>query len=257
MKELYSARRSALEVGRAAFKARAAAFNSKKAEDQSDADFVEIETERSAYIAKVKVFNADLAKVVKYWGETEQGIAQGKAYARAASVRGEFHIELADGRKLYGAEALTVPMTGDVRIVTEKNSRVQLLLPDETVFTLGPGSDMVLDGFVFDPKTSASKMSAQIAKGAFRWVTGKLVPHTAPSMLSLPIMNLGIRGTDFQISVDEDGTISVCLSEGLVDVTERATGRTVTLRALQRVRLSAAGVLGPVEPLPKDSEKLE
>jgi ferric-dicitrate binding protein FerR (iron transport regulator) len=257
MKALYSARRSGLEVERDAFKARAAAFNSKKAEDQSDADFAEIKTERSAYIAKAKVFNADLAKVVKYWGETERGIAQGKAYARAASVRGEFHIELADGRKLYGAEALTVPMTGDVRLVTEKNSRVQLLLPDATVFTLGPGSDMVLDGFVFDPKTSASKMTAQIAKGAFRWVTGKVVPHTAPSTLSLPIGDLGIRGTDFQVRVEEHKAISVCLSEGVVDVTEKATGRTVTLRALQRVQFNAAGLLGPVEPLPKDSAKLE
>ena len=43
-----------------------------------------------------------------------------------------------------------------------------------TIFTLGKNSDIVLDEFVYDPTTSLGKMTANVAKGTFRWVTGKI-----------------------------------------------------------------------------------
>lgn len=66
------------------------------------------------------------------------------------------------------------PLFLNDHVTTDAAGRLQVLLLDETIFTLGPNSDMVLDDFVYDPKTSAGKITATIAKGAFRFVTGKV-----------------------------------------------------------------------------------
>ncbi|HOW89553.1 MAG TPA: hypothetical protein PL037_04665, partial [Elusimicrobiales bacterium] len=43
-------------------------------------------------------------------------------------------------------------------VITDGKGRLQVMLLDETVFTIGPNSDMVLDEFVYDPATSAGKV---------------------------------------------------------------------------------------------------
>ena len=45
-------------------------------------------------------------------------------------------------------------------VTTKADSRLQVMLLDETVFTVGPESDMVLDEFVYDPSTNAGKITA-------------------------------------------------------------------------------------------------
>lgn len=81
-------------------------------------------------------------------------------------------------------------------VTTDANGRLQVLLLDETVFTLGPNSDMVLDEFVYDPATSAGKVSAKVAKGVFRFVTGKVARKNPADMkVGLPVGTIGIRGT--------------------------------------------------------------
>ena len=112
---------------------------------------------------------------------------------------------------------------------------------------------MFLSSFVFDPKTSASVVTAAIAKGTFRWVTGKVTPRTAPSRLKLPIGDLGIRGTDFQVSAEEGGALVVALREGVVEVTEKVSGRTVVLAPGQQVRFSPTGSMGSAEPFAADT----
>ena len=82
------------------------------------------------------------------------------------------------------------------RVITGNNGSLQVLLLDETVFTLGPNSDMVLDEFVYDPGTSSGKVSAKIVKGVFRFITGKIATKN-PSNMNVKIQagNIGIRGT--------------------------------------------------------------
>jgi hypothetical protein len=100
---------------------------------------------------------------------------------------------ISSGRPLFLNDHVTTAATG----------RLQVLLLDETIFTLGPNSDMVLDEFVYDPKTSAGKMTASIAKGTFRFVTGK-VAQKDPSQVKIKVAvgTIGIRGS---IGVCETG----------------------------------------------------
>ena len=82
------------------------------------------------------------------------------------------------------------------RIVTGKTGSLQIMLLDETIFTLGANSDMVLDEFIYDPSNDKGKVSAKVAKGVFRFITGKIARHDPSKMnVKIPAGNIGIRGT--------------------------------------------------------------
>ncbi|MBI5629884.1 MAG: FecR domain-containing protein [Elusimicrobia bacterium] len=88
------------------------------------------------------------------------------------------------------------PLYQNDHVTTDAQGRLQVMLLDETVFTLGPNSDMVLDEFVYDPVTDAGKVTARITKGAFRFVSGKIARKKPSNVqIKLPVGTIGIRGT--------------------------------------------------------------
>ena len=58
------------------------------------------------------------------------------------------------------------------QVQTGGESRLQLLLLDKSKFTVGANARLTIDRFVYDPKGSSS-FSASVAKGAFRFMSGK------------------------------------------------------------------------------------
>ncbi|MFA6317453.1 MAG: FecR family protein [Elusimicrobiota bacterium] len=93
---------------------------------------------------------------------------------------------LGSGKEVYLHDAVT----------TDADGRMQILLLDETVFTIGPNSSLVLDEFVYDPKVGEGKMTARVTKGVFRFVTGKIARENPEKMkVKLPVGVIGIRGT--------------------------------------------------------------
>jgi len=173
-----------------------------------------------------------------------------------ASLRGEVTFITPDGRQVAGQAA--APVSIGTRIVTGSDGHMQLLLLDETVFTIGPNSDIVVDEFVYDPDTSVHKISARVAKGVFRWVTGKVAKKdTAQMKVNLPLDAIGIRGTDFEVMVAPDNSGSVKLFSGQLDITEKKTQRAFLLNAGQMVTFSAEGIFSPPAPLEPATAKLE
>src|SRR6056297_3413343 len=51
----------------------------------------------------------------------------------------------------------------DDRIRTGEEARMQLLLLDETVFTVGPNSDFVIDRYVYDPDQGLGEVTGTMA----------------------------------------------------------------------------------------------
>lgn len=80
---------------------------------------------------------------------------------------------------------------------TGADSRLQVMLLDESAITLGPDAELTIDEFVYDPaNTSANALSASIAKGVFRLVTGGIARgNPEGTELKLPNAVLTIRGT--------------------------------------------------------------
>ncbi|NIY77630.1 hypothetical protein HED22_18410 [Thalassospira sp. HF15] len=103
-----------------------------------------------------------------------------------AKVTGEVGILVESGMPVY---------LGD-RIITSAGAGMQVLLLDETVFTIGPNSDVAIDEFVYDPATGDGRIVADMAKGVMRFVTGKIPLNNPSSMdVNLPVGSIGIRGT--------------------------------------------------------------
>ena len=123
-----------------------------------------------------------------------------------AAVRGDVDLVPVVEKVKHRAESGEDVFLGD-EISSQDESRMQLMLLDETVFTIGPNTEMTVDEFVYDPATGAGQVTASLAKGVFRFMTGK-VAQAAPEdmVVRLPVGTIGIRGT-----IGVGGTIGAAL----------------------------------------------
>ena len=79
---------------------------------------------------------------------------------------------------------------------TSKSSSLQILLKDQTTFTVGPNCDLVIDKFVYDPAKNDNTLQATVTKGMFRFMSGS-ISKSNPNDVSIntPVASMGIRGT--------------------------------------------------------------
>jgi len=140
------------------------------------------------------------------------------------------------------------------RIVTDDKGRLQILLLDETVFTVGPNTEMVLDKFVYDPETGAGEMTADITQGVLRFITGKIARDKPSNVkVKLPAGTLGIHGTDVWILASADET-TVLLRSGSAFL-ENAAGRSDLERPGSAARLLPGKA--PSRPFPAPAHLLK
>jgi hypothetical protein len=100
----------------------------------------------------------------------------------------------------------------------------ELRLKDDTKLALGPGSRLVLDKFVYDPAQSGGSIFINLAKGAFRFVTG--VAEKPAYVIRVPAASITVRGTIFDVYVQESGQSWLLLHEGAVRIcNDRGTCR--------------------------------
>src|SRR5207245_5058272 len=62
----------------------------------------------------------------------------------------------------------------DERITTGPAGQTQVLFVDQSSMSVGPGSDVVIDEFVYDPRAGTGKLAASLTRGVFRFVGDKL-----------------------------------------------------------------------------------
>lgn len=120
-----------------------------------------------------------------------------------------------DRRPLYGRTKVSANETVD-------GGGLHLRFLDRTDFHLGSKSVVILDEFVYDPATSAGKMVIRMSKGTFRFVSGKMVKSGVA--IRTPTALIGIRGTDFMVVVEDNGTTGVVVTEGEVEITPNIGG---------------------------------
>jgi hypothetical protein len=97
-------------------------------------------------------------------------------------------------------------------VETVSDGALTLVLRDGTHFRLGGASKVTLDAFVYDPDTSIGKMSLNLSKGVFRFVSGSMRKEGVK--LVKPTAIIGIRGTDFTVTVGADNSTTVQVDEG-------------------------------------------
>jgi hypothetical protein len=159
-----------------------------------------------------------------------------------------------DGRRLTGQEAVRVPLEQGARIATGPTGRARILLPDETIFTVGPNSNLILDEFVYDPTTDGGKVTVNALWGAFRLITGKIAAKDPGKMrVGVGGFYIGIRGTDFEMDLEPGGGGSIRLHSGQLEIASYDSSEGVLLlNAGQMVSWGTDYRLGVPVPLDRN-----
>ena len=154
----------------------------------------------------------------------------GRQVGVAAGVTGAVQLIAASpgaraaGRVVQSGEIIRI---GD-QIATGPAARLQIMLLDETVFTIGPNAALTIDEFVFDAAGGSGKLTANVARGAFRFVTGKIAANNPQDMkVTLPVGTMGIRGTVVAGRVSNDRALVVLLGPGAQNDAAERIGRVV------------------------------
>jgi len=107
---------------------------------------------------------------------------------------------------VYSGETVTTPDAGST----------ELTFHDTTKLSVGANSTVVLDNFVYNPDSGTGDASINFTKGIFRFVTGD-IKNKDNVKLTTPTTSLTIRGTDFKVVVNQDGTTIQVIS-GAVEI---------------------------------------
>src|SRR5210317_1030978 len=120
--------------------------------------------------------------------------------------------------------------------VQTSNGRLGITFLDDSQVRLTEHSELIIDEFIYDPDPSKSKMALQFASGTARFITGKLATIDKENILiQTPSATIGIRGTDFTVTVDELGRSLVIL---LPDDDGLPSGEIVVATAMGQVVLN-------------------
>ena len=140
-------------------------------------------------------------------------------------------------------------------INTSPTSKAQILLKDQTVFNIGPNSTIVIDKFVYDPQKS--DLNVSVKKGAFKFFSGKIANSSEEAMkVSLPNATIAVRGTGVAGSVEPNGSATVILLHGAVDITSAANNSTSSLtKSGWAVQINPAGIVSAPVKLPAEVSK--
>ena len=129
--------------------------------------------------------------------------------------------------------------------VQTSNGRLGITFLDDSQVRLTEHSELIIDEFIYDVDPSKSKMALQFASGTARFITGKLATIDKQNIfIKTPSATIGIRGTDFTVTVDELGRSLVILlpdNEGLPSgeiVVATAMGEVVLNKPYQATTVS-------------------
>ena len=113
--------------------------------------------------------------------------------------------ELKAGDKIYLNET----------IYAGASSGTQILLLDQSTFTVGEDSEVVMDTFVFDPETNDGKIVASVKQGSLKVISGLISKKNPDSLtVEVPEGTLGSRGTEFQTIVSKGKTDTLLIGPG-------------------------------------------
>ena len=134
----------------------------------------------------------------------------GSAWAEIGSVtessgtaiikRGKDTIQIAKG---------TLIETNDK--IETKNGKVKIVFKDDTNVTVTESSSLIIDDFVYDPKSGAGKLGLKAAAGTVRYVSGSIAKDPKNVKINTPTAAIAVRGTDFVMAVSETGGSMIML----------------------------------------------
>ena len=114
---------------------------------------------------------------------------------------------------------------GDEGIVIEKeldifsydtvktgNGKDGIKFIDNTRVDITQHSKLIIDEFVYDPNSKTGKLSLKASLGTVRYASGQIAKNSATNVqITTPTATIGVRGTDFTMTIDEVGSSTIIL----------------------------------------------
>jgi hypothetical protein len=92
---------------------------------------------------------------------------------------------------------------GDI-VRTGADAAVGITMIDDTLLSAGPNSVLTLDRLEFEPVTRKGRLDATLGAGTLAVVSGRIAKQSPEAMtLRTPLAILGVRGTEFAVSVHD------------------------------------------------------
>ena len=132
------------------------------------------------------------------------GLALSAAHAEIGqikSAKGQVAVER-KGQVLAGQVGMLLELSDVLK--TGADGAVGLTMRDNSLLSAGPNSILALERFEFDPTTSQGRFDSQLRRGTLAVVSGRIAKQSPEAMtVRTPSAVLGVRGTEFVVSVDE------------------------------------------------------
>ena len=142
------------------------------------------------------------------------------SYAKIGDViqqQGVTDVERKDGPRFEKIEKDFDVESYDV--IKTKNGRTAIEFVDETRVDVTENSKLVIDEFVYDPNTSTGSLALKASFGTVRYASGQIAKNSRQNIkISTPTAVVGVRGTDFSLTVDETGNSTIILLPSCTEV---------------------------------------
>ncbi len=134
------------------------------------------------------------------------------------------------------------PVRQDELIEVSDDGIGEIRLHDDTELALGPGARLKLDEFVYDPDISGGAIVVNLVRGAFRFITG--IAAKPAYVIRTPTASITVRGTIFDVYVEESGVSWLLLIEGAIEVCSEPTRCNELDEPGKLIRITPDGVVG-------------
>ena len=138
------------------------------------------------------------------------------------------------------------PIIRNAELATADRGALEVTFLDNSKLSMGPNSKVTVDQYVYSGSGGTGQQTVRYTKGLFRFVSGSIPKKDVK--IETPSVSIGIRGTIFRSSVNEDGSGSISVEFGPageeyeVYVTSKSSGKVVTLRSGQKIGFDGGGV---------------
>jgi len=92
------------------------------------------------------------------------------------------------------------------------NGKVGILFIDDTRVDVTQHSKLIIDEFVYDPNTKKGKLNLSAKLGTIKYASGQIAKTSRQDIvITTPTATIGVRGTDFSMTIDELGSSTIIL----------------------------------------------
>jgi hypothetical protein len=87
-------------------------------------------------------------------------------------------------------------------VLTGSNGSIGVTFTDNTMFSVGPDTEIVVDKYVFDPNANSASFTASMARGTLQFISGEIAKLSPDAVkVNIPTGSIAVRGTRFLVEV--------------------------------------------------------